>query len=627
MAIEDFDQVTIAAAHIRPFSKFIMSIGEMPTSYLDSLSYAEQVTWFCNFLQDKVIPAINNNAEALKEVQGLITQLQEYVDNYFTNLDVQEEINNKLDDMVEQGVLQEIIADYLNSKAVFGYDNVASMKSATNLINGSYAQTLGYYSKNDGGKALYKIRTITNEDIVDEMFIIALNDETLIAELVINEIYIPEQLGAKNNGSTDCSNIFTAIFNKMKDNNKLIMNGIYLINSPLYLPNKNNVVISGGTLKAGSNLTGYVLNSNQNANTKYSGYNTKTENLTLENVFIDGNYTANGIYLDNYLRVKIISCTIHNILNHGIYLNNGHEAQLISTNIIGKTNGDNEVESTGITIDSYDNIIDSCVIAYCQWAINILKNENQICNSHFYCNAPNGGNIKITKGAFTLLDNNYFDGSGIYAVNPWHIVVSNSIFALSDRTNHVIKFTKDGSTNPNIRGIIISNTIVHDLRTDTSTPYDLISVDFQPNITTTENCFIDKISYPVTVNLNNPYNIFSFKNDNIPVIIPDSFFRSTNNNNTIGTHDTTENFYTYSYNGNYIDSVYIGSTSTYPWLFFKIYVPEKMLVKKEMISNTTTDIAFFNSNEEYLGNNRVTLEKGIYYVGIYRTHTILLNTK
>ena len=88
MAIEDFDQVTIEPAKLRPFSRFIMSIGELPTSYLDSLSYAEQVTWFCDYLQNKVIPAIDNNAEALEEVQGLMTQLQEYVNNYFTNLDV-----------------------------------------------------------------------------------------------------------------------------------------------------------------------------------------------------------------------------------------------------------------------------------------------------------------------------------------------------------------------------------------------------------------------------------------------------------------------------------------------------------------------------------------------------------
>ena len=109
MAIEDFDQVTIAPAKLRPFSKFIMSIGELPTSYLDSLSYAEQVTWFCDYLQNQVIPALNNNAQALQEVQNLMTELQTYVNDYFDNLDVQEEIDNKIDEMVESGQFEQII--------------------------------------------------------------------------------------------------------------------------------------------------------------------------------------------------------------------------------------------------------------------------------------------------------------------------------------------------------------------------------------------------------------------------------------------------------------------------------------------------------------------------------------
>lgn len=114
MAIEDFDQVTIAPAKLRPFSKFIMSIGELPTSYLDSLSYAEQVTWFCDYLQNKVIPAINNNATALEEVQQLITDIQNWLDN----LDLQDEVDNKLDQMAEDGTLAEII-----NQEVFGQIN------------------------------------------------------------------------------------------------------------------------------------------------------------------------------------------------------------------------------------------------------------------------------------------------------------------------------------------------------------------------------------------------------------------------------------------------------------------------------------------------------------------------
>lgn len=140
---------------LRPFTRFLMTIGELPTSYLMSMSYYEQVLWFTKYLQEKVIPAVNNNAEVIEEIQ-----------NFLKNLDLQDEVNNKLDEMAESGELEEIISQYLNSTAIFGFDNVELMKQATNLINGSYAKTLGYYSKNDGGESLYKIENIEKNDSI-----------------------------------------------------------------------------------------------------------------------------------------------------------------------------------------------------------------------------------------------------------------------------------------------------------------------------------------------------------------------------------------------------------------------------------------------------------------------------
>ena len=159
----------------------------IPLAFDESMSYYETLCGLLYYLKDTIIPALNNNADAIAEVQELITQLQNYVDNYFENLDVQEEINTKLDEMAESGVLEEIMADYLDTRAVFGFDTVADMKLATNLTNGSFARTLGYSNKNDGEGAIYKIRTITNEDIVNEINIIALADVTLIAELIIEK--------------------------------------------------------------------------------------------------------------------------------------------------------------------------------------------------------------------------------------------------------------------------------------------------------------------------------------------------------------------------------------------------------------------------------------------------------
>lgn len=96
-----------------PFKRFCMSIGAIPTSYLDSLDYYETLLWLIKYLEETIIPTVNNNGEAVSELQSLYIELKNYVDNYFTNLDVQEEINNKLDDMVEDGTLTDIIGDYI----------------------------------------------------------------------------------------------------------------------------------------------------------------------------------------------------------------------------------------------------------------------------------------------------------------------------------------------------------------------------------------------------------------------------------------------------------------------------------------------------------------------------------
>ena len=89
---------------LNPFAKFCCTIGNLPTSYMISLTYEEQLLWLCNYLEKTVIPAVNNNAEALQELQ-----------EFFENLNVQNEINNKLDEMVESGEFQELLSTYINN--------------------------------------------------------------------------------------------------------------------------------------------------------------------------------------------------------------------------------------------------------------------------------------------------------------------------------------------------------------------------------------------------------------------------------------------------------------------------------------------------------------------------------
>ena len=96
-----------------PFRRFVTTIGVFPTAFTDAMTYYECLAYLVKYLEDTVITAVNENAEALEEVQTLYLQLKSYVDNYFANLDVQAEINNKLDQMADSGELGDLIGSYI----------------------------------------------------------------------------------------------------------------------------------------------------------------------------------------------------------------------------------------------------------------------------------------------------------------------------------------------------------------------------------------------------------------------------------------------------------------------------------------------------------------------------------
>lgn len=124
---------------------------------------------------------INELVKAVNGMEKVIKEAVDYINNYFDNLDVQEEIDNKLDDMADSGELAEIITAYLELKAVLAFDTPSDLKSATNLIEGSFAKTYGYKRKGDGVYDLYYIREADGDVNDDYNTIILTNDNTLVA--------------------------------------------------------------------------------------------------------------------------------------------------------------------------------------------------------------------------------------------------------------------------------------------------------------------------------------------------------------------------------------------------------------------------------------------------------------
>ena len=92
---------------VPPFLGFCSA--SIPTAFDDSLSYYEALCALYRYLKDNIVNVINNNATVTEYYIQLVKDLKSYVENYFDNLDVQEEINNKLDAMVEDGTFDEII--------------------------------------------------------------------------------------------------------------------------------------------------------------------------------------------------------------------------------------------------------------------------------------------------------------------------------------------------------------------------------------------------------------------------------------------------------------------------------------------------------------------------------------
>lgn len=104
-----------------PFNFWCQKV--LPAVYDDSLSYYEVLTKTVDYL-NKVIEDDQNLIELVNNLETWVNENKEYIDNYFENLNVQNEINVKLDKMAEDGTLGEIIDPILEQ---FEQDTMTSI--------------------------------------------------------------------------------------------------------------------------------------------------------------------------------------------------------------------------------------------------------------------------------------------------------------------------------------------------------------------------------------------------------------------------------------------------------------------------------------------------------------------
>lgn len=300
-------------------SPFIMYCkATLPTAFGDELSYYETLTALTNFLNKQVIPVVNKNDAKVAELTTLANNLQNYIENYFNNLDVQEEINTKLDEMVTSGQLEDLLFNFFKINVVF--NTVAEMKKDSNLQVGQKISTLGYYAVNDGGGAQYIIKNTLDNTKWNEH----LNND-LYAELIVGDIYYPKMCGYSVNNSTTTNNSIL----------QFIVNNAVNVNLPDdHIYDIGTITISKSIkIKNGKVNGGFILNpnksvknvefdniyfkstiNNNNAAISMAGITKQHQYIVVNNCYINGYtygiYFTDGTIHQGIFRSKFTNCTI-----------------------------------------------------------------------------------------------------------------------------------------------------------------------------------------------------------------------------------------------------------------------------------------------------------------------------
>lgn len=152
----------------------------------------------------------------------------------------------------KQGKVLNDKIDDVNAIKPSMYDTVALMKADTDLIDGDYAQTLGYYSANDGGGATYKITTTESQTEYQEEL-----DSGLYATLTVNDYITPEQLGAYGDNIHDDTTIIQNVIDKF---NNVVMTKNYLVTELNIKGNVKSTGIINGNIKINTSDVNFNFN-------------------------------------------------------------------------------------------------------------------------------------------------------------------------------------------------------------------------------------------------------------------------------------------------------------------------------------------------------------------------------
>lgn len=313
---------------------------------------------------NKIIDNNNKQNDNISQLEQNFITLYNYVNNYFNNLDVQEEISKKIDDLILSGEFN-IFASGIYTPEMFGAkgdgvtdDTEAIQKALTfNNVNLSknyiITENLVLHSnlKVFGGGTITKKAEFNNSYLNHSIFSCTDSNNIDINNIVLNS----NSLGISVHGCSNV-NITNLIINSEKysilisDSEKNESNAITISN--IKLENDVTIISSDGIHINGGCSNIYVTNVSGTTGDDFIALNAiEGIRKTIKNVIID------NIKCSGYAGVRVygqLNCVIENVSINNSYINSDNGIRL--TNIVGFT----EINSNAPT---FNNIVfNNCVV-------------------------------------------------------------------------------------------------------------------------------------------------------------------------------------------------------------------------------------------------------------------------
>ena len=484
---------------------------------------------------NKVIKQTNLMEDNENELVRVYNELYNYVENYFDNLDVQEEINNKLDEMVESGELQAIIFDKMQyvTYEMFGAKLDGETDDTNAIINAhNYANEHNLKVIQKRGTLYIPTASLNNCPVINtdcdftgmKIKFDSNNDDNTV--MIIAD---PNTLTSEKN-DIQSINLSSGQISALSKTNT----------SPIsFLEDyKNHYVVFETNMKIGTRTVGYgedvfysqgfevndlqqltpnnmYADISQNASEvimKYLPLNQKHLTIKLPEINIDGNVDNNPMILVMRNNVELLDCIITKS-NYQIYTNWEQPlfrcrycCNISIKNWVGQ-NISNEPTNTDITsyiiaIDKCYNVLyennnlikaHGCFVSYHTNFINFINNVCDRFDNHYGL----FGNINITNNSFisypAIINLGYGDGQ---------VNIENCSF---------YKYDENGKQ---VSGICVDNRV--DLTVMYAGTININNIEINGIKTTSNERYLTLLQWIPTKNENSIFP--SFGNYNVPII-------------------------------------------------------------------------------------------------------------